>query len=302
MNHHETRLARARLSLEGLSVGDGFGGFFEMGKQAIIQRYFKSRELFSPPWRWTDDSNMALSIYSILRQYERIEQDKLAENFATHFDAGRGYGIGARALMVRMKAGKHWREVSEAMFKGGSFGNGGAMRVAPLGAYFADDMAALVDNARLSSEITHAHPEGIAGAIAVAVAAGVASNLQEKPGHADFIEMILPHIPESDVKTGVTQARDLPDGTIAKQAADALGNGGRVTAQDTVPYAIWCASQWLDDYPEAMWQTMSVGGDVDTTCAMVGGIVAAYVGQEGIPAEWIERREPLPEWAFNEVT
>ncbi len=45
------------------------------------------------------------------------------------------------------------------------------MRVAPLGAYFADDLPCLVTEARASAEITHAHPEGQAGAIAVAVAA-----------------------------------------------------------------------------------------------------------------------------------
>jgi ADP-ribosylglycohydrolase len=43
---------------------------------------------------------------------------------------------------------------------------------------------------------------------------------------------------------------------------------------DTVPYAIWCAARHLDDLVEALWATVSVGGDIDTTCAIVGGIVA----------------------------
>lgn len=47
-----------------------------------------------------------------------------------------------------------------------------------------------------------------------------------------------------------------------------------------------------------MWQTAIAGGDVDTTCAMVGGIVAMAVGQEGIPPQWLANREPLPAWAF----
>lgn len=303
MSTHAERLQRARLSLEGLSVGDSFGGFFELGKSALIKRHFESRQLFSPPWRWTDDTNMALSIYSILRQYQSIEQDKLAQNFALHFNAGRGYGMGARALMVRMKAGKHWREVAEAMFEGGSFGNGGAMRVAPIGAYFADDIEAAVENAGLSSEITHAHPEGIAGTIAIAVASAHAYHLKvsAKPIHNAFIEAILPHIPESDVKAGCIKARDLPQDTTVEEAVKVLGNGSRVIAQDTVPFVIWCAANWLDNYEEAIWHTMSGGGDVDTTCAMVGGIVAVYVGQDSIPEEWIERREALPDWAFEEV-
>ena len=54
----------------------------------------------------------------------------------------------------------------------------------------------------------------------------------------------------------------------------ALGTGRKVSAQDTVPFALWCASQRLGNYEEAFWLTVSELCDVDTTCAMVGGIVA----------------------------
>ena len=66
---------------------------------------------------------------------------------------------------------------------------------------------------------------------------------------------------------------------------------------DTVPFALWCAATHLDDYPAALWATASAGGDVDTTCAIVGGIVAAHVGTDGIPFTWQEAVEPLPHWA-----
>ena len=75
-------------------------------------------------------------------------------------------------------------------------------------------------------------------------------------------------------------------------------NGTLVTAQDTVPFVLWCAAQHLDDYPEALWLTASGLGDVDTTCAMVGGIVASFTGMAGIPPEWQAQREPLPQWPF----
>jgi len=51
-----------------------------------------------------------------------------------------------------------------------------------------------------------------------------------------------------------------------------------------------------------MWQLVGAAGDIDTNCAMVGGIIAAYSGVEGIPSKWIENREPLPIWAFEETT
>jgi ADP-ribosylglycohydrolase len=42
---------------------------------------------------------------------------------------------------------------------------------------------------------------------------------------------------------------------------------------------------------------VQVGGDTDTTAAIVGGVVAAYTGVDGIPPAWRAAREPLPGWA-----
>jgi ADP-ribosylglycohydrolase len=301
----EERLHRARISLEGLSVADAFGGFFEGGRPNKLTNHIKTRRLPPKPWHFTDDSNMALSIFSILRQFEKIDQDKLGQNFGEHFDRTRGYGLGTRGVLMRMKKGATWREAAYTRSEGGgSFGNGGAMRVAPLGAYFADDMEALVENASLSSEVTHLHPEGIAGAIAVAVAAAVAWQIQGKEfTRQTFIDQILPYVPESDVKKGIRLARELPsDVPVWPNIIGQIGNGSGISAQDTVPFVLYCAGERLDNYEEAIWITASGAGDVDTTCAMVGGIVAMYIGIQGIPAEWIQAREPLPEWAFAEHT
>lgn len=299
--HTQDALERARLSLEGLSVGDSLGGFLEFGRSITNSYMLKNRVLPAPVWRYTDDTNMALSVYAILREHGTIDQEALAQSFGKYFDRTRGYGMGARSLLMKIQAGVgDWRVLAPQMFKGGSFGNGGAMRVAPVGAYFADRMDLVVENARLQAEITHAHPEGIAGAIAVAVGAAIASQVrgQEKPSRADFITNILPHVPDSEVKVGIRKAKEMQ--TVSSiEAAAILGNGVRVSAQDSVPYSIYNAAEYLDNFEEAFWQTASSGGDVDTTCAMVGGIVACYVGYEGIPQEWVKSREALPDWALG---
>ncbi|MEA5594520.1 ADP-ribosylglycohydrolase family protein [Rivularia sp. UHCC 0363] len=62
-----------------------------------------------------------------------------------------------------------------------------------------------------------------------------------------------------------------------------LGNGTKVSAQDTVPFTLWCAAQHLDNYEEALWLTVSGLGDRDTNCAIVGGIVSLSTGVESIP-------------------
>jgi ADP-ribosylglycohydrolase len=73
-----------------------------------------------------------------------------------------------------------------------------------------------------------------------------------------------------------------------------LGNGIQVTAPDTVPFTIWCAARHAWDYEEALWATASGFGDVDTNCAIVGGIVALAAGAQSIPESWLYARGHLP--------
>jgi ADP-ribosylglycohydrolase len=74
-----------------------------------------------------------------------------------------------------------------------------------------------------------------------------------------------------------------------------------ISAPDTVPFTLWCVARHMDNFEAAMWTTVSGLGDRDTTCAIVGGIVALYVGDKGIPQEWQQARESLTEWESAEV-
>jgi ADP-ribosylglycohydrolase len=294
------RFIRAQCSLEGLSVGDAFGERFFIHPDIAVSM-IKARALPATPWRFTDDTQMALSIVSILREYGRIDQEQLARSFAERYDRGRGYGAAMHGLLARIREGEPWHQAAPSLFSGqGSFGNGAAMRVAPLGAFFADDMDLVVSQARASAEVTHAHPEAIAGAIAVAVAAASAWQLRgtSQPGLQDYLDSILPLVPDSEVRSKIARARELSPGTPVISAVRVLGNGSHISAQDTVPFALWCAAQHLDNYEEALWLTVRGLGDIDTNCAIVGGIVALSTGVEGIPSEWRHNREPLPNWPF----
>ena len=301
----EQRLARARESLEGLSVGDAFGEqwFFTRRRPKLFVP-IKDRTLPPGPWRFTDDTQMALSIVSILRQYGKINQDWLAESFSNHFEHGRGYGLAMYEMLPQIRDGFPWRLAARSLFDGqGSFGNGSAMRIAPLGAFFADDLELVVKQSALSAEVTHTHSEAVAGAIAMAVAAAFAYQLRNStqlPNKAAFIDLVLPVVPQSEVRKGMVKAQQLAPDARIRDAVRALGNGSSVSAQDTVPFAMWCAATYLNNYQEAIWLTVSGGGDIDTNCAIVGGIVASYTGIEGIPNEWVKHREPLPDWPFIE--
>lgn len=290
----ERAAALMRASLAGLSVADAFGDQFFLH----ANRHLTAADLPSPPWEWSDDTEMACSVVACLHRHGRIDQDALATSFATRMDTGRRYGAGALELLERIRGGDLWRVASAESFGGnGSFGNGAAMRVAPLGAYYSGAPARAAAEAVRQAEITHAHAEGIAGAVAVAVAASLAAT-----GTAEeVIEAALDHVPGTYVRRGLQRARRLKKAT-PEQAAQALGNGSRITAQDTVPFALWAAIRHWDDYPAGVRACVTVGGDMDTTAAIVGGIIAARAGFDGIPSDWLDYREPLPGWLENSPT
>lgn len=303
---HPARLERARLALEGLSTGDAFGEQWFYIPSSARQGLLTDQTPPSSPWPYTDDTQMALSIVAVLRRHQTIDQDALAHSFAAHYEPARKYGAAAHGLLQRIRAGGNWQAEAGALFgRAGSFGNGGAMRVAPVGGYFADDLAAAAEQAQRAAAVTHAHPEGRAGAMAVAVAAAVAwQTRQASPDPADFIDAVLPHLPESEVKRRVGLARDLASQRDVGLATAIwqLGNGSQITAQDTVAFCLWLAARHLGAYEAALWTVARAGGDIDTNGAIVGGILALTSGLEGIPAAWRKRRESLPDWPFADDT
>jgi ADP-ribosylglycohydrolase len=288
-------LARARLALDGVSVGDAFGASFYSRPPSHVKKRTLSPDA---RWLWTDDAAMGISIVEELAARGDIDETSLAMRFATRYVAEpwRGYGPTAKKILTAIHEGTPWREAAQAPYDGsGSKGNGGAMRAPPLGAYFAHDLARVADAASRSALPTHAHVDGQAGAIAVAVAAAVAARMaageHARIGRA-LIGAAQHHVPPSATRDGIAAALALtPDTSVAAAVAE-LGNGSRELADDTVPLSLWIAARHLDSFEDAMWACLDAGGDMDTTCAIVGGILAA--GGAAVPAEWLARREPLP--------
>ena len=292
------RRARARASLDGLTLGDALGSqFFVPDNHGALAE----RTLPPAPWQWTDDAEMACSVVAVLERFGHVDQDALAASFATRHDFDRGYGPGMNRLLRQVRQGGDWRALTQDLFDGqGSWGNGAAMRVAPLGAWFADDPAQAARQAALSAEVTHTHPDGVAGAVAVAVAAALAASADPPPAR-EFLDAVLELTPPGRVKHGMWAARGLAHVPSAAIAVHQLGNGRYTSAHDTVPFALWAAARNLDDFEQAFWTTAQTGGDVDTTCAIVGGVVAARVGVAGLPEHWRTACEALPAWAAPEA-
>jgi ADP-ribosylglycohydrolase len=293
-------------SLTGLSVGDALGAqyFVPANDPAAL---LADGTVPDGVWEWTDDTDMACTVAAELIEHREIDQDRIATGFAARFDPYRGYGAGAVVVLHQIRDGMPWEQAATSTFPTGSYGNGAAMRIPPLGAFFAGDLDRAAGRAIRASEVTHAHPEGIAGAVVVAVATAFVAQARldgVRPAPAEVFDAIKPYLLPGGTAKGLAVARtpSLLAASI-EEAVWTLGNGSRVSAQDTVPFALWVATTRLTDYPAAIKACIEAGGDVDTTAAIVGGIVAAYtgIGQRdddtvGVPTDWLAHREPLPDW------
>ncbi|MFT6628385.1 MAG: ADP-ribosylglycohydrolase [Flavobacteriales bacterium] len=290
MNAFMDRHHRTLLCLDGLSVGDAFGELFltQSAAELLVRRGTPAG-----PWNWTDDTHMALSVVAELFDTLDIDPDGLVKRLCRRFEEepGRGYGQGAKTLMTSYANGGDWRIEASGLFNGGSWGNGAAMRAAPIGAFFFSHPARAADEARMSAAVTHAHSDGQAGAIAVAVATTLICGPRPLRGTA-LLDEVTRYTPRGRLRTGLEQACTISAREL-KTASGILGSGHDCAAFDTVPFAIWLVAHHGHDLAECLWLVGGAGGDTNTVGAIVGGMLGA-AGLKA-PDAWRNAREPLPE-------
>ncbi len=260
--------------LLGLALGDALGAPHEGGP--LGGALWALLGLTRPGvLRYTDDTQMALVLAEHLAEHGQVEPDALAQAWATAYDPRRGYGGGASKLLRRVRAGEPWQELNESIIPGGSWGNGGAMRVAPIGLAFSDP-AARRDAAASQARITHAHPEGVEGAVLLAEAVALAAT-----GAADAA--IVDRLREVAAQPAFVQRLDtLPDLLLGRptrrQVVAQLGHG--VRAAESVVTAIYVYLRHRDDGFETMLRyAIGLRGDTDTIGAMAGALWGADWGK-----------------------
>lgn len=298
------KLLLASKSLTGISIGDAFGESF-FGEESIIRTFIHQRIIPESALDFTDDTIMAIAVFRSLEKFGQINQDFLAEEFTQNYylDINRGYGPSMHQYFRAVKDGEKWKEVSYSKFGGqGSMGNGGAMRASVIGAYFYDDLDQLKTNAELSCEVTHANKEAIEGTKAIALAAAFV--IQEKLGliqlnQQEFIQKIQSELKDSDIKSKLNKVLYLDGNPSIELLVKTLGNGIKMTAQDTVPIVLWMLSIYRNNLEECLWNTVSALGDRDTTCAMAGGISILSCDEASIP-DWTKNVEDWKKSKFYE--
>jgi poly(ADP-ribose) glycohydrolase ARH3 len=276
-----TRKDRFKGCLLGLALGDALGARFE-GQTAdyIALRYPDPDALVARPpvdrLHYTDDTQMAIGLAEALSEGGEIHEDRLCRAFVANYDPYRGYGRGARAVLEAMGAGHDHRAVAASHFPGGSFGNGAAMRVAPVGLLFHDDLDKVWEQARLSALPTHLHPLGIEGAQLLAL--GVALCLRgEARDRASFFGALLARSQAPEYRERLERAARL--GSPGELAS--LGNG--IAATESVATALAGFALEPQSYGTAVARAVLLGGDTDTIAAMTGALAGAHLGTEALP-------------------
>lgn len=218
--------------LAGAISGDVIGSKFEGA-------YIKTTEfpILDEDSDFTDDTVLTVAVADSLTSNKPFT-DTLWEYGRRHPD--RGYG-GMFISWLQEERPKPY----------GSYGNGSAMRVSPVGAA-CQTMEEVLEIAERSAEVTHNHPEGIKGAKAIAAAVFLAQNGSSKADIRNFIVRSFNY--NLDFRLDDIRA----------------GYEFNATCQRTVPEAI-VAFLESDDYESAVRLAVSIGGDTDTIACMTGG-------------------------------
>lgn len=249
---------------------------------------------------YTDDTNACLGLASSIVEFGRADAVHAARSIAELFrdnEAYRGCPPTAKAVMRATLDGVNVDDVGvppHFPFEGGSFANGGAMRISPLAiAYRNADFAVLRRGVEAAIRASHRHPEAVD--FAVVQAAAVKYALQVSP--EEFCSVTLLHdlaeLCETEAMRGVVAAvstalRGFAEGDeelkilesiLEKVKRPGSGLGFQIASVHMAPCVLWAVCKYHSDPLRAVQAAIDLGGDTDTTASMVGAIVGALHGE-----------------------
>jgi poly(ADP-ribose) glycohydrolase ARH3 len=282
--------------LLGTACGDILGAGVEGWPAAEIRETFGELRDFADSGRgfgcYTDDTQMTLALATSLVECGRVDAEHVSAKYAEFYEGWRGYGGAAHRVMQALRTGADYRGTGRLQFPEGSFGNGGAMRIAPVGlAYRHGDAEALHRAVQDALVCTHVHPEAVDGAFVQARAVAWAATTDP----ADF-----------DPQHLLRELHRVSRTTIVKAKLEALASGLReddsdlfviakvgngIRASEAVAAALWALLRYGSDPEECIIRAVGFGGDTDTIGAMTGALVGALHGSSWFPARWYDNIE-----------
>lgn len=291
-----TRALRLKDKFLGGMVGTGLGDAIgEMAFHFRNRADLRSRIAQADQLLYTDDTAMAIGLAESLVQAGGLDEQHLGDTFRDHYhrEPWRGYASGPPSIFGQVqREGTSCTEAARSLFGGqGSFGNGAAMRIAPLGLFF-HDTPDLYDKARRSARVTHAHPIGIDGAavLAWAVARVVGRDPQEPFPLQVFCEGLVDFARTPEIRDKMQLVHTLlTRGTTPLAAAHHLGQS--VAVHESLPFALYAFLRHPRSFEDCLFCACLHGGDRDTLGAMACAVSGAYLGIDAIPPNWRAKLE-----------
>ncbi len=290
-NREIDRAERCAGAMLGTAFGDALGAGVEGWTAAeIASEYGEVRDYIDTRMGagfYTDDTQMTLAMARSIVRSDGVDGADCARSCAAAFDPERGYGRSAVEILRALAAGADYTETGTMLFSEGSFGNGAAMRIAPVGLY-----CGVTDPALLRAKVfeavraTHVHDEAIDGAMVLAVAIGTLSRQADADlDPAAFLLELSPYCRTMEMRSRlILAARLLEQQATAGEVVQLLGNGVRTL--ESVPTALYAAMKHHDNPEQALVAAVGYGGDTDTIAAMAGAAVGALRGADLFPQRW----------------
>jgi poly(ADP-ribose) glycohydrolase ARH3 len=276
----------------GSALGDAIGelAFFHPHEETLCA-HLEHLETY----RYTDDTAMSIGIAESILKTGCLDEQDLGETFRENFkrEPWRGYASGPPTVFSMVEElGITFAEAAQTLFGGsGSFGNGSAMRVVPVGLFY-QNSPDLYEMARVSAVVTHAHPLGIDGAAVQSKAVALA--VQRDPDTTfcsdEFAKDLLGLARTPQMRDKIREVGDLISGRVHPSVA-AQRLGRTVAVHESQPFALYSFLRYPKSFEDCLWCAILNGGDRDTLGAMACAISGAYLGITAIPQSWIDKLE-----------
>lgn len=244
---------------------------------------------------YTDDTAMSIGLAESILHLGYLDPQVLGDTFRANYlrEPWRGYAIGPPTIFSLVKDRKmSYFEAAQSLFGGqGSFGNGAAMRIAPVGLTF-HNRPDLYEQVCISATVTHAHPIGIDGAavLARAIAQAVSLSPQDPFPSEPFCHRLIAYARTPEIRDKMQQVQSLvADQVSPPEAAWRLGQS--VAVHESLPFALYAFLRHPQSYEACLFCAAMNGGDRDTLGAMAGAVSGAYLGIDAIPQAWRAKLE-----------
>jgi len=275
--------------LIGTFLGDSIGAKYNGCTVEEISPLDLQTVLKKKPSLYTDDTQMTISVFEEMVENGSIDCQSLGNRFLKRYSPWRGYDGGMLQVIERWKDGQEFASAANELYNGsGSFGDGAAMRSAPISCFFSIyEEEKLFNEVKKSAVLTHSHPLGIDGAILQAYAVLLAlNNVSPEDWTTRFYK--LPIDSAFKIKFGLID-QCIRKGATPAEIVEKIGNGS--DALSAVPAAIYSVISNLESFLDAVLYAISLGGDTDTIGSMAGAIAGARFGISGIPEVLINQLE-----------